>query len=368
MIKIHYPEDLEKLKTDYLKLFDLPKMRRRWLPVEKIHRWKIEDILVGDFSSLVDVYFYFKSQVLTKRQIDIYKDIFDYETMQPVIAKFFMDKKNKIEFSTCHYCNMAYINSFSKDLAYIDKMDFINNAYEDELREIFGEDVLPSDKLNQLLTNRPFDNESAFNRQGILNRRLETYKRLDLSRSRNHFDIDHLLPKGICPIVGLSLFNFVPACQVCNEKLKKMKELAQSKEDWLKISPTHGGSTFDEDVTIKLMQEHSCSTFFEQQKNRDNFYLKFDTNGNQAFDKYISTFHLADRYNYHKDLALHILDLKERYSPEKRKEISRLLSADGTKEACVRYSEAQIEADILQEKFHKDRCFAKLRRDLIHRN
>jgi len=32
------------------------------------------------------------------------------------------------------------------------------------------------------------------------------------ANDQNHFDLDHVLDKGKCPIVGLSLFNFVPSC------------------------------------------------------------------------------------------------------------------------------------------------------------
>ena len=60
MIKVHYPKDVKKLKSDYLKLFDLETMNRRWAPVEKKHQITIEDLLVGDFSFLVEMYLWFE--------------------------------------------------------------------------------------------------------------------------------------------------------------------------------------------------------------------------------------------------------------------------------------------------------------------
>lgn len=191
---------------------------------------------------------------------------------------------------------------------------------------------------------------------------------MSLESNANHFDLDHLLPKSKCLIIGLSLFNFVPSCQVCNEKLKKDQEFAKTKGEWVRISPTYAGSHFDDEVTIKLVPETTCSTFFELAANKDKYHLEFDTNGVEVYDEYINVLKLKDRYNYHKQIALHILDLKERYPIEKRKEISRLLSAQETENGSVKYSEAQIEADILQEEFNQDRCFAKLRRDMIHKN
>lgn len=142
--------------------------------------------------------------------------------------------------------------------------------------------------------------------------------------------------------------------------------MATTKNDWLKISPTYVDSSFDNDVAIHLIPLSKCSTFFELQKNNGNYKLVFDSKGDLAYDNYISVFKLNDRYNYHKKMALRILELKERYPEEKRKEISRLLSVGEQGE--VKYSEHQIKNDIFQEEQYHDRCFSKLRRDMIHKN
>ena len=44
------------------------------------------------------------------------------------------------------------------------------------------------------------------------------------------------------------------------------------------------------------------------------------------------------------------------------------LSAQETDSGSAKWSEAQIEAYILQEEFKQDRYFAKLRRDMIYKN
>lgn len=370
MIRVQYPSnsDLEKLKKNYLNLFDIKSLERRWRPVNKKYGIELKELLIGDFSYLVDIYYWYKSQQITGRQKRIYESIFNYESMQPDIARFFMDNKNGFSLSTCHYCNMAYINTYSKSLTYVNQLDFINNALEEEWRELFDYKKLSKEKLTEIFDNRPFDSLDDFNKKKFLCQRIETYKGFNLDAPSNHFDLDHLLPKSICPIVGLSLFNFVPSCQVCNEKLKRAKELGDTKEEWLKISPTYQQSSFDNNVTIKLVPLEKCSTFFELQRNNGNYRLEFETNQDKAYEKYISILHLKERYNYHKKLALHILDLKERYSPQKCKKISRLLSGQETTENKILYSESQIKSDILQEELSQDRCFAKLRRDMINKN
>lgn len=368
MIKVHYPADIKKLRKEYLKIFDITTMKSQWASEEQRTGFKLEDLLTGDFDYLVDVFLWYKGQTITEGQNQIHKNIFNYEDKQPEIAEFFMNSNNGFNLSTCHYCNIAYINNYSKSLSYTDKLDFINKASFQEWREFFNPRSLDDQKLIDVMNGRPYKSLDVFNRKRFLHKNIESYKNFSLNRSYNHFDLDHLLPKSICPIISLSLFNFVPSCPVCNEKLKKAKELAITKDDWLKISPTYVGSKFDDDVTIRLVPLDKCSTFFELKQNNDNYKLVFDTKGDWNYDGYISTFKLNDRYNFHKKIALHILDLKERYPEEKRKEISRLLSANENEHNQHKYSEKQIEADILQEELHQDRCFYKLRQDMINKN
>lgn len=368
MLKIKYPKDLKKLKDDYLSLFNLSEIESRWRPVERKHGIRVKDLLVGDFEFLVDKYLWYQTQAVSPKNEERYFDIFDYPAYQPKIAEFFMDKSNGFDIRTCHYCNMAYVNSYGKGQSYDTILDFINNATASEWREIFDDSVLPDKKLGQILSHVPFKNVEEFNKGKYLHKRIELYKGLTLNDDANHFDLDHILPKSKCPIVGLSLFNFVPSCQVCNEKLKKDKELAHTKDEWMKISPTYYDSRFDEEVTIKLVTEETCSTFFELASNEGKYHLDFITNGEKVYDNYVSILRLKDRYNYHKKLALHILDLKERYPEEKRREISSILSAKGEEGVENMYSERQIEEDIFQEDFFSDRCFSKLRRDMLHKN
>lgn len=368
MVKIHYPSDIEKLKKEYLNIFDIDAMNSQWVREEKLTGFKLVDLLTGDFDFLVDVFLWYKSQPIKKRKETLYKSIFDYSAKQPAIAEFFMNHNNGFDLCTCHYCNMAYINKYSKDLSYSDPLDFINNSFISEWRELFDSDSLSDIKLKKILDGRPYGSLEEFNRKKIFKKKLESYKCFSTERSYNHFDLDHLLPKSVCPIIGLSLFNFVPSCQVCNEKLKKAKELAMTKNDWLKISPTYKDSNFDNAVTIKLIPLEKCTTFFELKENNDNYRLIFETNGDEVYEEYISTLKLNDRYNFHKKIALRIMDLKERYPLEKRKEISRLLSGDNKEGKIPQYSESQIKEDILGEDFNKNRCFSKLLRDIIYKN
>lgn len=374
MIKVRYNLDLKTLKANYLMIFDLNAMAAVWKPFESTFGMKIEDLLTAHFDRLVDVYLQYKVTKLSQDQIDVLDGLFHYESYQPKLAWFFMNPENKFDFKTCHYCNMAYVNAYGKGDSYRTVLDFVNRATASEWRYWFTEKELSETSLDRILQEQPYSTLEEFNKKKYLWKRIELYKRMLFASvdnrfdpDANHFDLDHVLPKVSCPITRLSLFNFVPSCQVCNEKLKNDVELATTKEDWLKISPTYSGSNFDDAVTFKLIPEVSCSTFFELMKNRENYRLEFDM-PDGVYDNYVTVFRLHDRYNYHKQRALHILSLKERYSEEKREEISRMLSKryDGKNESL--YSEAQVKEDIFHLDLEKDECFSKLRKDMMERN
>lgn len=362
MIKVHYPEGelLDTLKDEYKALVKYKELNAKWASNEDKYGVDLETLLVGSFDVLVDVYFNFVAKLAPlseeeqKKEKMALSDIFDYNALQPQIAALFMKAKYGWKIKTCHYCDTAYINAYGRAYSYEEILDFINYAKETDWRRLFPEEQLPDAKLIRILEDRPFSTVEKFNEgHAYLAHRIESYDSMKKEVDANQFDLDHVLPKGICPIVGLSLFNLVPCCPTCNEKLKGEKELALTKDDWLKLSPTYKGYKWDDDVQIHLVSNGSSSTFFTQ--NKDSYRLEFDTHGDNAYERGIGIFRLTDRYNYHKDIALRILDLKERYTNKKIEELSRMLQCD----------EAQIREDIFAMDFAKDRCFSKLRKDIM---
>lgn len=368
MIKIKYNIDLKILRERYLNVFNLEAMRNNWAPYENTFGIEIDALLTADFEELVNLYYLYKSTDLTEDQTNDLKSLFDYECYQPKLAWFFMNPENKFDFSTCHYCNTAYINAYGRGDSYQNVLDSVNNATRADWRCWFSEDALSDVSITQILSEKPYRSLSEFNGKKYLYKNIELYSCMTLAPKNNQFDLDHILPKKLCPITSLSLFNLAPSCQVCNEKLKQTRELAKNKTDWLKVSPTYQGNSFDQDVSIMMIPEVSCSTFFELMRNRDNYRLEFDTHKESVYEDYVTTFRLRDRYNYHKKLALQILDLKERYSEEKIKEISRMLSKRPDGKIEPKYSETQIREDIFRMDFSKDRCFSKLHKDMMERN
>ena len=75
------------------------------------------------------------------------------------------------------------------------------------------------------------------------------------------------------------------------------------------------------------------------------------------YDDYINKLQLRERYEFHKNEALRLLDLRERYTDSTIKKISTLLGL----------TETHVKEDIFAIDFNHNehRCFDKLRRDIM---
>lgn len=372
MIKVVYGLPKSELNSRYLQLFDIGPMNYEWQQIRgrianqysvvKIPL-AISEILTADYPKLVDI---FQTYIGWKRLPKVRKKeieaLFDYKKYQPKIAAFFMEPKNRFQLHVCHYCGMAYINAYGISNDYKDKYQFVKNASPQELRKFIPGNL--SDKtIKKILDNRDnftclddFDNLSCWHSS----RKSDSIKLY----SDNHFDLDHELDKGSCPLLALSLYNFVPSCQVCNEKLKHTATIGDKhdKNELIKLSPTSDSYNFDGSVTFRVTPKQA--TTFGFVKNQKRYTVEVVCH-DPAFEKSVELFRLKQRYNYHKVFALRLLDLKERYSAGNIRMISNLMrTSTGTPE---RYTEQQIREDIFGEEYSKvgHRCFDKLRKDVL---
>ncbi len=184
------------------------------------------------------------------------------------------------------------------------------------------------------------------------------------------FDLDHVLDKGRCPIVGLSLFNFVPSCQMCNgSRIKGQTQLTTDPVLRKKLSPSNFSYDFERMVNIEVHNKYGkCSTFgFEKRK--DDYEIIFNTSKDPDYKVEIDFFHLTERYNYHKVEALRIMDLKERYTDARILELARVMLGNFSAEASVDAMKivTQIKHDIFSTQFIHTfhRAFGKLHDDIL---
>lgn len=363
----------EELNSRYINLFgnELDTMNNAWNTlrgeIEKTSSdtdnipENIRDILTADYSKLVDIFkAYLNLEKLpeeTKKEI---KKIFNYKKYQPQIAIFFMDPENKFQIYVCHYCGIAYINAYGIQNDYGDKYAFIKNASREELKKFIPGNL--SDKtIDKIIKEREsFTSLDDFDRLSYW----RSEKKSDSINllSGNHFDLDHELAKASCPLLALSLYNFVPSCPTCNQKLKRSATIG-SKEDekeLIKLSPTSDKYDFDKNVLFYIAPKRMSTFGFL--RNLEEYRIDMKCH-DKSFEKSIGLFRLKQRYNYHKVFALRLLDLKERYSPGSIKMISNLLQGS----CSEKYTEEQIREDIFGEEYSKvgHRAFDKLRKDIL---
>lgn len=334
MIKMDYGDKkhLDFLKEEYPRIFpDLSKRQTKWASLRKrlvrkdirfdtLLPKKYKEMLVLDFETLADIYEVYNGLEMSKTDpvhVDC-KSLFSYDEcddskgvkwkkLQPNIAGFFMDSKNGLEIHSCHYCDMAYVNPFNLSTGY---------------------------------------------------------------RRKAQFDLDHVLDKGRCPLVALSLFNLVPSCQMCNgSRIKGQRQIYADARLRKKLSPTNPNYDFEGKVNIELLNKKGeCSTIgFE--KRMDDYVLFFNTHLDPDYDEEVKAFYLTERYNYHKCEALRLLDLKERYTDARIVELARMILQSPKAKVTshgMKYI-TQLKHDIFSTNFnHKyHRCFGKLHDDML---
>lgn len=256
----------------------------------------VADLLVADFSSLVEVYKKFlalgvpetqKNKDGNDERSDALKEldkIFNYTNRyDDKIANFFINWADKLEIRSCYYCEMAYIN-------------------------IYG-----------------------------------------TGSKRRQFDLDHFLPKAKCPCVGLSLYNFVPSCQVCNSRIKLDDMPDVTCDEYVQISPSSAVASFDENITVRLRLSSEGNYLLDKRY----MYIR----ASKPYQQYVNFFRLNDRYGFHKPEAERLKKLKDKYPKSNIKKIAKLL----------RYREKEVEEDIFNLNYlrEKGRCFEKFTRDLL---
>lgn len=313
------PEEMTGLKDDYKKIFArylhdtkdkdgkvVKQMESLWAD------WKnkydpghtitetAEKLLTLDYGKLVDVFERFQGLNIALKEpgkdernhiLKELDEVFKYtKRFDRMIADFFWSKSDLLKIHTCYYCEMAYINVYS---------------CKDE-----------NDKLQK----------------------------------RRQFDLDHYLPKALCPCLALSLFNFVPSCQVCNSRIKGDRLPTVDSEELKVLSPTSDSNDFSHNMAIRLRTRPSV------RKSSLGQYIYFRTN--PPYEKHVRFFHLEERYEFHKAEAMRLKRLKDRYPDSCIKKIASLLHR----------REATVKEDIFQMKYLKreGRCFQKLTEDILN--
>jgi len=321
MIKINYPKNINEFEEDYKKVFKLNEgswyklienmdcCTKKILRTHKIE--SLDDLLVASFDVLLDIYNNFPEQKIEKdssgKKIKSkYEKVFDYEKYQPDISKFFMEKSKELNLKTCYFCNIDFINTINFDV-----LDILKNGTKQELRELDG---VGKEKAQIIITYRKDTSINSIEEiASIENIKIgeATLKKIKNSKvKKNHFTLDHFLPKAICPLLALSLYNFVPSCYSCNSKFKKEKKLLQTY-----LSPTSKDFSVGEDIQFKA--------YYKKEITKENLILEMEYP--EKVQNYVSTFKLVGRYEFHKNEAFSLIEKHEKYSETRIEEIANIL-------------------------------------------
>ena len=333
----------------------------------------MEELLIADFDKLNEIFESYvelkKTGVVDRTRHDNLKTIFPYsasdmnDALQPHIAQFFMNPRNGFKVHTCHYCDTAYVNVYDVLAGYKDVLDLVNNAPVEELQSLIRNaagNCISEKTAKTIIKNRRFTTEAEFNGLSIWKgRNVCGQMKSDL---HNHFDLDHVLPKSDCPIVALSLFNFVPSCQNCNEKLKRTRTLGDSEAQRSKLSPTSDQYDFENQVSIVLRRRDGGVPKLNCLQHANEYRLVFECK-DKDYIKSVNLFRLTERYNYHKVEALRLQDLLSDYSGY----VPMLYLLFEDKGLGEKYTEDKIREDLFGENFNKNfhRCFGKLHEDVV---
>lgn len=190
---------------------------------------------------------------------------------------------------------------------------------------------------------------------------------------RTQFDLDHVLDKGRCPLVALSLYNLVPACPTCNgPHIKGQRVMEVTLAQRQKLSPSSPLYDFNNKVKIWIRPINGKVHNTCMLKHQEDYELDFDTSADKDYDKEIEFFYLRQRYNYHKCEALRLADLKAKYSKSKILEMAKIICGEGNGRqrdltlANYRMID-QIQTDIFGSEFNSEnhRAFGKLHKDIM---
>lgn len=239
-----------ELKKAYLKEYDIPqlqsKLDRLMAKYPEIKAALPDDIsakklLVGNFKYLTRVYCTFTGYLngKTKDEQNSIKAAFinggfKYDSHKKRISNFLVDAANGFEIYNCVYCDMEDVRTFTK-------------ANGNKVRK---------------------------------------------------FETEHVLDKGKCPLVGMSLYNFVPSCKTCNKAdIKGTKTIGDTEVEIAKLSPSAEGYDFENKVKFEVKVVTPGVDDLKAISHVDDYEIVFNIS-EALYQKTIDLFELKSRYNH----------------------------------------------------------------------
>lgn len=371
MKKMKYPAGAQ-YKQNYIKIFQAEhrKMQAMWTHFKGTYTElaaypiDVKDFLTADFHQLTEWYIDFMRISKDKRKEinnKLKDNLFNYDEWSSKIAKYFKDPENGFNLISCIYCDMAYVNAYEVNLD-IDAIFFLNNASDDDL--MIKLRTTSEDALDAIHKARKFKTRADFDRVCTsLKWQSDKYDKIFIkpyNKYKHHFDLDHVLPKSKCALIALSLYNLVPCCQVCNQRLKKSEVLGTMGKPYEKLSPTSPEFDFEGQVSFHVIPKRGVRVGSLRQLTRQEDYELQLISIDPDYDLLIKIFRLQERYAHHKKKALHWIEMNYKYTDSRIAMMANALDDPS-------FSFKRIKSDIFQNELYESEsmCFSKLREDML---
>ena len=205
------------------------------------------------------------------------------------------------------YLNNGNFIAFIKEVE--SKLVCLNNS----IAKIVDYDFLESNLKHEVLTGTGIEVCPYCNRQYITPYQKGT-------KLKSTADLDHFFPKSIFQLLSLSLFNFVPSCQICNSRFK----LARSIEI---LYPYKDGFNNNAVFEVKLNSKSTLDSITGKNTSFDlNINVSSTCSNKNVVENNIELFNLREIYQNHKDYVREILYKKHAYSNTYKGQLKQLFS------------------------------------------
>ncbi len=187
--------------------------------LKKVKEQLIKDLLTQSIHILKDKYKFIEQYIDKRSKLEKLKNLKNYKVCTNVVIDKINLRKNLLVEKNLISCFKQY---FSSNDVYKTKNSF-NNAIDSAIKtikdedseflEVFKYDLIEGDYRHELISKMNIPVCPYCNRQYI-----SSYE--DNSINKTTADLDHFYPKSKYPLLALSLYNFIPSCQICNSRFK----------------------------------------------------------------------------------------------------------------------------------------------------
>lgn len=385
-VKYPYEDDFEKntFNNIYYNLirekFEEKAINSTLRKIDKDFSFK--KILISDFSELLIIQDKIRKSPNRKILEKFFKSRkkkemkYIYDSFQKAISGFFMD--NGIDLKSCHYCNIDFVNTFEEHYQFSSNIEFIAKAPKEVLKLI---DEISDKTANEIIetrfANNIFNDLKVVLGPTVYRRLFNFWNSSNLANSanvdlknivikRNHYTLDHVLPKNEFSFLSLSLYNLVPSCYSCNSKFKHIKEFTVNTE-LAKLCPTSDNFELDRLFRFKLNFDINDKDFelkINQINQIDDVEVKIENiHSNEGVIEFLEIFKIKSRYAFHKNITFDLIEKRKDYPNSQLNEIEKIFR---DKDIMIDREtfKKQIFGSVIFEKIDTNVPFEKYKKDI----